>query len=71
MQTDINSQTGSYLALAGLIVLGLAKFGYVVQDTTIVTIISGLVALYGVVHQLVITKKIKNLALGAGIKGIK
>lgn len=51
------TQTGSYVALAGLIVSALAHFNIVVGQDSIVAIISGAVILYGIVHQIIVTRK--------------
>ncbi len=48
--------TGSYIALASLIVLGLSYFGIVIPKETIVTVILGIVALYGIIHQLTVSR---------------
>ena len=57
-----NINTGSYISIASLIVAALSYFGVVLSQDTIVTIIAGLVALYGVVHQIVVTHGIAKTA---------
>ncbi len=69
-----NTQTGSYIALAGLIVLGLSHYGIVVNQDTVVSIIAGVVALYGVIHQFFVTKSVVTAARAVGAvntKGVK
>ncbi len=41
----------SYIAIAALIVAGLSKMGWIINQNDVVTIISGLVAIYGVISQ--------------------
>jgi hypothetical protein len=48
--------TGSYIAIAGVIVSILAHFNIVVTQDGIVAILAGVAALYGVVHQIVQNK---------------
>lgn len=70
----MNTNTGSYIALAGFLVLGLQHFGIVVNQEEIVTIIAGIVAAYGVVHQFFVTKTVVTAARAAGVvtaKGIR
>lgn len=68
---NTSTTTGSWIAIAGLIVAGLSHFGVIIDQNTIVTIISGAVALYGVIHQWVVTKSVVKSAIEAGVKGIK
>lgn len=58
------SQSGSYMAIAGLVVAGLAKIGVVTDPASIVTIVAGIVALVGVIKQYIAHKK---LAVAAGV----
>lgn len=62
-----NVNTGSYIAIAGLIVSGLSYFGIVLSQDAIVTIIAGGVALYGIIHQYVVSRKVANVAKSAGL----
>lgn len=48
--------SGTWVALAGVIVSVLAHFNIVVGQDSIVAIIAGVVALYGVIHQLTVSK---------------
>lgn len=52
----MSTLTGSYIALAGVVVSTLAHFNVVVPQDSIVAIIAGVVALYGVIHQIVVHK---------------
>lgn len=45
------TQTGAYIAIAGLIVSGLSHFNIVVSQNEIVQIIAGLVVLVGIIKQ--------------------
>lgn len=47
--------TGSYVALAGVVVSVLAHFNVVVGQDSVVAVLAGAVALYGVLHQLVVS----------------
>ncbi len=70
----MQTQTGSWIAIAGIIVEILAHFGVVVDTNSVVSIITGLVILYGVIHQFFVTKSIVTAARVAGAvtaKGIK
>jgi|GEM_PF-6871687 len=49
------SNTGSFIALAGIVVSILAHFNIVIGQDSVVAIIAGAVALYGVIHQATIT----------------
>lgn len=49
--------TGTWVAAAGIIVSVLAHFNIVVGQDSVVAIIAGAVALYGIIHQLVVSKK--------------
>lgn len=64
----MNTQTGNFIAVSGLIVFILSRFGVVVNDTEIVAVISGVVALYGIIHQFFITKKVVGMARSFGAK---
>lgn len=48
--------TGTWIAAAGIVVSVLAHFNIVVTQDSVIAIIAGIVSLYGVVHQLVISK---------------
>ncbi len=71
MQTNINSQTGSYIALAGIIVALLQRWDIIVDENAIVTVLAALAIIYGWIHQFIVTRKIKKAAIGAGVKGIR
>lgn len=58
------SYTGTYTAIAALIVAGLAKFGIITQANDVVTIIAGLVALFGVLKQAADHKRLDVFASG-------
>ena len=63
------TNTGSYIAIAGLIVSALSYFGIVVEQAQIITIVAGLVAVYGLIHQIVQVKSqnAKGIRSGAVI----
>lgn len=67
MQTS-NTQTGSIIAIAGLVVAAASYFGFVLSQDTVVTIIAGVVALYGLIHQYFVTKSIVTAARAAGVR---
>ena len=46
--------SGSYTAIAAIVVAIIAHFGFSVQVTDVVTVITGLVALYGIIRQMVV-----------------
>jgi hypothetical protein len=48
--------TGSWVALAGVIVSVLAHFNVVVDQDSIVAIIAGILAVYGLIHQFTVSK---------------
>jgi hypothetical protein len=52
------TNTGSLVALAGIIVSILAHYNIVVGQDSIVAVIAGCVALYGVIHQIVVHKNV-------------
>lgn len=66
----MNTNTGNYIVLGSTLVYVASKFGILIDDTTATQIIVGILALYGVIHQWVITKKLKGLAIEAGVKGL-
>lgn len=49
--TPTYTQTGTYLALVGLVVNALTHFGVNATADQITAIVSGLVLLYGIIHQ--------------------
>ncbi len=51
-----DSLTGSWLAFAGVLVSVLAHFNVVVAQDSVVAVLAGIVAAYGVIHQLVVSK---------------
>lgn len=57
MQTTYNPN-GSYIAIAGVIAMILAKFGVTTDAQSIVTIILGAVTLFGIVKQYIAHKKL-------------
>ncbi len=58
------NQTGNYVAVAGVVVFLLAKFGVVAQATDVVQVIAGVAALIGIAKQFFDHKK---LAVVAGV----
>lgn len=66
----MNTNTGNYVVLGSTLVYIASKFGILVDDNTATQIIVGLLALYGVIHQWVITRKLKAMAVEAGVKGL-
>lgn len=67
----MNTNTGSFITFAALIVAALGHFGIIVEQNTVITIIAGGFALYGVIHQYVITKKVVKMAKEQGVLGLK
>lgn len=61
-----NTQTGAYLAVAGLIVSILSHFGIIIPQDAIVGLISEIVVIYGVIHQYFVTKAVVVTARAAG-----
>ncbi len=57
------SQNGSYIAIASVIVMILSKFGIPTDAQTIITVITGAVALFGIIKQY---QAHKNLAIQVG-----
>lgn len=53
----VQTNTGTYITLAGLIVSILAHFNIVVGQDSIVAIIAGVVTLYGLIHQWIVTRQ--------------
>ena len=49
--------TGTWIAVAGIIVSVLAHFNIIVPQDSVVAVIAGAVALYGVIHQLVVSQQ--------------
>ena len=47
--------TGTWIAAAGIIVSVFAHFNIVISQDSIVAIIAGVVAAYGVIHQLIVS----------------
>ncbi len=45
------TQTGNYVAIAGVLVSILAHFNVIVGQDSVIAIIAGVAALYGVIHQ--------------------
>lgn len=52
-----DSLTGSYVALAGIIVSVLAHYNIVVGQDSVVAVFAGAVALYGALHQIYVSYK--------------
>lgn len=63
----MNTNTGSYIGLAGIIVSILAHYNIVVGQDSIIAIIAGAVTLYGIIHQWYVTRKVVTTARTAGI----
>lgn len=61
-----SSNTGSYLAISGLIVAALSRFGLIVSPAEVVQVIAGIVTLYGIIHQYYDKKKVVAAAKAAG-----
>lgn len=60
--------SGSYVAIAGLVVAGLSSIGFIVDTNTIVTILAGAVALVGVIKQIIAHRKLAKATAAAGVK---
>lgn len=71
METNINTQTGSYIALAGIIAALLQRWGVILDQNAVITVLSAIAIIYGWIHQFVVTRKLKNVAISAGVRGIK
>lgn len=56
------SQNSNYVSLVGLGVVILAKFGIQTDASTIFTIIGGIVALIGIVKQMIAHRKLAQIA---------
>lgn len=52
------SQAGSYTAIAGVIAMVISHFGLSVGQDSIVAVIAGAVALYGIIKQFIAHKKL-------------
>ncbi len=61
--TNQTDYSGSYIAIAGILVTILGRFGVVVATNDAVSIIAALVMIYGIVKQMVAHR---NLAISAG-----
>lgn len=59
--------SGSYLAIASVVATILARFSVSTDAQSIVMVISGAVALYGIIRQLLAHKKLAHAAKQAGI----
>jgi hypothetical protein len=53
--TFTDTLTGTWIAAAGIIVSILAHFNIVVGQDSVVAVIAGAVALYGIIHQLFVS----------------
>ena len=60
------TQTGSYIAVAGIIVSILAHYNVVVSQDSIIAIIAGAVTAYGIIHQIIVTRKATKVLPVAG-----
>lgn len=63
----MSSTTGSYVAIAGLLVAGLSFFNVIIPTDTAITIVAGIVALVGVVQQFMAHKSVVAQAQAAGV----
>ncbi len=48
-----NNLSGSYTAIAGIIIAIAAHFGFTLQVTDVITVIAGVITLIGIVKQMV------------------
>lgn len=64
MNTPTYDQSGTLIAIAGLIAAALARWNVIVDPASIVTVLAGLVTLYGVIRQ---AASHKNLAQATGV----
>ena len=55
--TNNDTLTGTWIAVAGIVVSVFAHFNIVVTQDSVVAVIAGVIAVYGVIHQLVVSKK--------------
>lgn len=58
----MNINVGSYVALAGLIVTILNVFHISVLQEQVEAVIGGAVTLYGIIHQIVVSRKVAKVA---------
>lgn len=59
--------TGNYISLAAIIVGIASYFGFVIAQNDVLTILVGLITLYGVIHQIVVTKTANTAGLQTGV----
>lgn len=56
------TQNGNYIALAGIAVIVLSKFGVTADKETLMTIIGGVVSVIGIIKQFIAHKKLAKSA---------
>ena len=61
-----STQTGAYIAIAGLIVTVLAHFSIIIPQDSIVAILAALVTIYGTIHQYFTTRAVVAAGRAAG-----
>ncbi len=67
----MNTQTGSYITLGGIIATILSHFGVSSSVDDVAAVLGGIAIIYGWIHQYVVTRKVVNLAKTAGAVGLK
>lgn len=67
MQTNFDS-TGYYVTIAGMIVAALSNYGIIIPTDTVVTILAGAMALYGLVMSFIAHKEVAKAATAAGVR---
>lgn len=67
----MNTQTGNSISFVSLIILILAHFGIIVEEQAVITVIAGIGALYGIIHQYIITRKVVAMAKANGVQGLR
>lgn len=65
MQTNITDYSGSYIAIAGIFVTILGRFGVVIATNDAVSIIAALVMIYGIIKQMIAHDKLAASVTGS------
>lgn len=66
MDSTTYSQGSNIASIAGVILIILGHFGITTDIATVTTIIGGIVAIVGIISQIVAHKNMKNAAVAAG-----
>lgn len=68
MDSSLYNQSGNYIAISGIIVGILAKFGVIIDTNSIATMIAGVIVIIGIVKQF---KAHKKLAIASAVPVVK